>query len=113
MIEVLFGESEAGSMKAAKNKFEERTSDEVICLGFMLDIGNIKESPDSSYRKKLIYSMYSQNQWNEGENDEDTDEPKKAGDFYAEARAYSDQRWGLVVRKTNRSLYTAVCFLFI
>ena len=84
MIEVLFGESEAGSMKAAKNKLEEGISDDVICLGFILDIGNIKESPDSSYRKKLIYSMYSQNQWNEDENDEDTDEPKKAGDFYAE-----------------------------
>lgn len=70
MIEVLFGESEAGSMKVAKNKITdgkvngptsvwmagektplskpfsgwiEGTSEEVICLGFMLDIGNIRE----------------------------------------------------------------------
>ena len=50
MIEVLFGESEAASMKAAKNR-------EVICFGFMLDIGSIKESVDSQYRKSLIASM--------------------------------------------------------
>ena len=70
MIEVLFGESEAGSMKAAKNEITggkvndptsvwiagentspsksfsgwiEGTPEEVICLGFMLDIGNIRE----------------------------------------------------------------------
>lgn len=107
MIEVLFGESEAGSMKAAKNKFVtgtvngpvsvwvagkktpprksfagwvEGTPDEVICLGFMMDIGNIKEPIDSPYRKELIGSMYAQNQW---EQDEETiQELKNAGDAY-------------------------------
>lgn len=90
MIEILFGESEAASMKVAKNKivigtFNEPTSvfmaekkvssqkpftgwiegtvEEVICLGFMLDIGDIKKSVDSGYRKELIDSMYAQNQW--------------------------------------------------
>lgn len=90
MIEVLFGESEAASMKVAKNtivigksdgptsiwlagkkKLPEKpfegwipgTAEEVICLGFMLDIGDIKEELDSQYRKELIYSMYSQGQW--------------------------------------------------
>lgn len=90
MIEVLFGESEAGSMRAAKNKIVlgkvngpasvwmagkkmppdkpftgwiEGTSEEVICLGFMMDIGNIKEPMESSYRKELIYSMLEQEQW--------------------------------------------------
>lgn len=90
MIEVLFAESESGSMKAAKStilKWEtggptsvflagkkkppkrehtgwiEGTSEEVICLGFMLDIGNIQEEIDSLYRKKLIYDMYAQEQW--------------------------------------------------
>ncbi len=107
MIEVLFGESEAGSMKAAKNKFVagtvngpvsvwvagkktpprkpfagwiEGTPDEVICLGFMMDIGSIKEPMDSPYRKELIGSMYAQNQW---EQDEETiKELKNAGDAY-------------------------------
>lgn len=79
MIEVLFGESEAASMKAAKSKviightsgpasvwmagkktpperpfteWVEGTSEEVICLGFMLDIGNINlqgSSPAKGY----------------------------------------------------------------
>jgi len=90
MIEILFGDSEAGSMKAAKSsnttiiggmngptsyignppqldgkKIEWITgnSDEVICLAFMLDIGDIKESIDSQYRQDLILSMYTQNGW--------------------------------------------------
>lgn len=109
MIEVLFGESEAGSMRAAKSKtvigkadgptsvwmagkkklperehcgWIEGTSNEVICLGFMLDIGDINEAVDSVYRKKLIYSMYSQGQW---KTNEKTDaELSKAGDYYCE-----------------------------
>lgn len=95
MIEVLFGESEAGAMKAAKciaakytvssrtvngpdgptsvwtagkkkppKKGEPGwipgTAKEVVCLGFLLDIGDIKEAPDSQYRRDLIYSLYSQ-----------------------------------------------------
>ena len=107
MIEVLFGESEAGSMKAAKNKivigrtdgptsvwmagkkrpperpfagWVEGTADEVVCLGFMLDIGDIKEPVDSLYRKKLIYSMYAQNQWERDEAMEK--ELKQTADVY-------------------------------
>lgn len=86
MIEVLFGESEAASMKVAKNTvisikedgptsifiagkkqppshesfgWIEGTSADVICLGFQLDIGDIQEEPDSSYRKNLLSSLYS------------------------------------------------------
>ncbi len=108
MIEVLFGESEAASMKAAKSTvikgyvngatsvwmagkktpsektftgWVEGTSDEVVCLGFMLDIGNIKESVDSQYRKNLIYSMYAQNQY--GKNIEIDEELKLTGEIYA------------------------------
>ena len=89
MIEVLFGESEAGAMKVAKNTvitgkvdgptavwtvgkkrpperencgWIEGTAQEVICLGFLLDIGNIREDVSSSYRKQLICSMYAQEQ---------------------------------------------------
>lgn len=108
MIEVLFGESEAASMKAAKNitiigktdgptsvfiagkkKPPEResagwiqgTAEEVICLAFMLDIGDIKEEPDSRYRKELIYTMYSQEQW--GKDPEMDAELRNAAEFYA------------------------------
>ncbi len=107
MIEVLFGESEAGSMKAAKNKivigrvdgptsvwmagkkrpperpfagWVEGTSEEVVCLGFMLDIGDIKEPVDSLYRKNLIYSMYVQDQWEQDEAMEE--ELKQTADIY-------------------------------
>lgn len=113
MIEVLFGESEAGSMKAAKNRtvtgpvngllngpvselgagrklplrkcftgWIEGTSEEVICLGFMMDMGDIKEPIDSTYRRELIYSMYAQNQWEQ--DDEADEELKHTGDVYIE-----------------------------
>lgn len=89
MIEVLFAESESASMKVAKSTiikvktdgptsvwlagkkkppkrehmgWIEGTSEEVICLGFMLDIGNIQEETDSQYREKLIYDMHAQEQ---------------------------------------------------
>lgn len=107
MIEVLFGESEAAAMKAAKNKIVigtvngptsvwmagkkappkkpfgnwiEGTPAEVVCLGFMMDIGDIREPAESPYRRELIYSMYTQNQW---EQDEETKrELKSACDHY-------------------------------
>lgn len=65
MIEVLFGESESASMKVAKNTIIKGKTDEVICLGFMLDIGDIQEDIGSPYRRKLIYDMYHQQQWEE------------------------------------------------
>jgi len=90
MIEVLFGESEASSMKVAKNykkpeyndsaiawfgdkpskgefgkMFERKAiggiSSEVICLPFMLDIGDIDVSIVGEYRRKLILDMYTIN----------------------------------------------------
>lgn len=107
MIEVLFGESEAGSMKAAKNKiismvfdgptayfcagrkkppqkergeWIEGTSDEVICLGFMLDIGELNQDICGEYRKNLIYSMLNQGQW---DSDSEIDkEFREAGNVY-------------------------------
>lgn len=45
----------------------EGTPVEVICLGFLMDIGDIKEPMESSYRKELIYSMCAQNQWEQDE----------------------------------------------
>ncbi len=90
MIEVLFGESEAASMKEAKKKHflldgdDEQNviggMEDVICLGFLLDIGDIRETTDSTYRKNLIYSMYAQNQWQE--NDEFDKELRELGSVY-------------------------------
>lgn len=107
MIEVLFGESEAGAMRVAKSnniqdinkgptsiigkerymskqkiKWISGKSEEVICLGFLLDIGNIKESVDSPYRKNLIFSMFYQEQW--GNDAEMAEELKQTGNFYVE-----------------------------
>lgn len=94
MIEVLFGESEAASMRAAKSTvitgkvdgptavwaagkkkpperencgWIEGTAEEVICLGFLLDVGDIREDISSEYRRHLIYSMYAQQQWGKEE----------------------------------------------
>lgn len=71
MIEVLFAESEAASMKAGKKKslkrehtgWMEGTPEEVICLGFLLDIGDIREKVDSAYRKTLLHDLYTQEAW--------------------------------------------------
>ena len=76
MVEVLFGESEAGAMKAAKTDVFSK----IVCLAFMLDIGNIKEPVDSEYRKDLIFSMLNRHPWG---SDPDIDaELKEAGRFY-------------------------------
>ena len=94
MIEVMFGESEGGAMKMAKNyqkpdidnmavswfgkkpskeelekMFEGKAvggnSSEVICIPFMLDIGDISTPIESEYRKKLIMDMYTINGMND------------------------------------------------
>ena len=109
MIEILFSESEASAMRAAKNKvvigtvsgpvsvwmagkktppekpfggWIEGTSAEVICLGFMMDIGNIREPMESAYRGELICSMYAQDQWAQDEGIKSA--LKEAGSFYAD-----------------------------
>lgn len=81
MVEVLFGESGAASMKIAIEKgVISGSSEKVICLALMLDIGDIKEKIDSSYRHNLIFDMYTKNGYN---NDGDTlQELKKAGKHY-------------------------------
>lgn len=56
----------AGKKKPPKREHSgwiEGTAEEVICLGFLLDIGDIRETIDSQYRKDLIYSLYAQEQW--------------------------------------------------
>lgn len=108
MIEVLFGEREAAAVKAAKNititgyvngptsvwmigkkappqsgtgGWINGTTEQVICLDFMLDIGDIREPADSRYRKKIVDTMYSENQYPKGAQ---TDRARKqAGEFYS------------------------------
>ena len=87
MIEVLFAESEAASMKVAKSTviysktdgptsvfiagkkkppekkhsgWIEGTRDGVVCLCYMLDIGDIQKDFESQYRKELIFSLLNQ-----------------------------------------------------
>lgn len=125
MIEVLFGESEAASMKAAKStvvlsktdgptaiwtagkkkpprkekgQWIQGTDDEVICLGFMMDIGDIQEKSDSEYRKNLIYSLYAQEQW--GKNEDIDRELRAVGDIYCSelARLRNDLENGEPIR---------------
>lgn len=90
MIEVLFGESEAGAMEAAKHqgsrkgKQLEGTADEVICLALMLDMGDLSEDVCSAYRKEFIYAMYDQGQW--GKDPEAAQELKEAGAVYCRER---------------------------
>ena len=79
MIEIMFGESEAGSMKMAK-RCKDDNDEEVICLGFLLDIGDIRKPVDSIYRKELIYSMYAQEQW--GRDEEMDRELRETGNMY-------------------------------
>ena len=83
MVDVLFGESEAGTMRDIKLKHRRQSGgrDEVLCLGFMLDAGDIKESVNSQYRKDLICSMYVQDQW--GGDKELNEECQKLGDVYS------------------------------
>ncbi len=109
MIEVLFGDSEAASMKAAKNTvvtgkvngptsvwtagkktppekpftftgWVEGTAEEVVCLGFNLDIGDIKKTVDSQYRKELIFSLFVRYEY--GRFAETEEELKQVADVY-------------------------------
>lgn len=53
----------AGKKKPPKKQFSgwiPGTAEEVVCLGFMLDIGDIRETADSQCRVEQIYSLYSQ-----------------------------------------------------
>lgn len=80
MVEVLFGESEAGAMKIAARKYHKKLGEDVICLGFLLDIGDIQEAVDSAYRQNLIFSLYNQEQW--GKDCEMEARLQKAGEAY-------------------------------
>lgn len=80
MIEVLFGDSEAGAMKAALHSGKLGT--DAVCLGFELDVGNIKEPVTGEYRAKLLYNLLYQRQW--GADIEMKKELRQLGNVYSE-----------------------------
>lgn len=79
MIEVLFGDSDAGSMRAALQSG--KLGSDAVCLGFALDIGDIKKPVTSKYRAKLLYSLLYQEQW--GADPEAKRELKRLGSVYS------------------------------
>jgi len=80
MVEILFGESEAGAMKIALRR-EKSLGSDVICLPLMLDIGDISQPVLSKYRRDLLYKMLYREQW--GADDEMKTELKTLGDRYS------------------------------
>ncbi len=80
MIEVLFGESEAGAMKLALQSG--KLGKDAVCLGFHLDVGDIKKPVAGDYRAKLLYNLLYQKQW--GADIEMKRELKQLGSVYSE-----------------------------
>ena len=83
MIEVVFGESEAGAIKAAIQS--EKAEHDVICLGFALDIGDIQKPITGEYRSKLLCDLLYQKQW--GSDRKMKAELKTLGKTYSEELA--------------------------
>lgn len=61
MIEVLFGDSEAGAMKIALQSG--KLGSDAVCLGFALDIGDIQKPVTGEYRAKLLCDLLYAEQW--------------------------------------------------
>ncbi|MBD5128876.1 MAG: DUF1835 domain-containing protein [Ruminococcaceae bacterium] len=80
MIEIVFGESEAGAMKIALRR-ERGLGNDVVCLPLMLDIGDISQPVLSKYRRDLLYRMLYQEQW--GADEEMKAEMKALGTAYS------------------------------
>lgn len=79
MIEVLFGESEAGAMKIALKR-EKALGSDVVYLPLGLDIGDISQPVLGKYRRDLLYKMLYGEQW--GADEEMKRELKRLGDAY-------------------------------
>lgn len=61
MINVFFSETGAGIMKLNQSKGRIDPDDEILCLGFMLEQGDITQDVTSDYRSDYILDMYTQN----------------------------------------------------
>lgn len=78
MIEVLFGDSEAGAMKMALKSG--KLGSDAVCLGFALDIGDIKKPVTGEYRARLLCDLLYAEQW--GADVEMKEELERLGSVY-------------------------------
>lgn len=78
MIEVLFGDSEAGAMKVALRSG--KLGKDAVCLAFELDIGDIQKPVTSEYRARLLCDLLYAEQW--GEDFEMKNELERLGSVY-------------------------------
>lgn len=80
MIEVLFGESEAGAMKIALHR-EKGLGSDVVYLPLLLDIGDISQPVLSKSRRDLLYKMLYREHW--GADEKMKSELKALGNAYS------------------------------
>lgn len=78
MIEVLFGDSEAGAMKVALQSG--KLGSDAVCLGFALDIGDIQKPVTGEYRARLLCDLLYAEQW--GADIEMRNELERLGSVY-------------------------------
>lgn len=57
MLEVIFSDSAKGSLKIAKS-YNRENSNDVVSIGFLLDIGDVTNDIDSEQRKKEFLRLY-------------------------------------------------------
>lgn len=109
MIEVLFGDSEAGAMKMALKSG--KLGSDVICLGFALDIGDIQKPVLGSYREKLLCDLLYQEQW--GIDSEMKDDLSRLGSYYQRelARLFGYLESGEPIRIWYSSAPYSICGL--
>ena len=68
MIHVFFSELAAGVMRFQQRAGKICVEDEILCLGFMFDQGDIQQRYDSEYRSSYLMHLFKQNGWNDEEN---------------------------------------------
>lgn len=107
MIEVLFGDSEAGAMKAALRSG--KLGSDAVCLGFALDIGDIRKPVTGEYRAKLLCNLLYQEQW--GADIEMKNELERLGSVYRSelARLLKHVKSGESVRMWTSKCSYSMC----
>lgn len=70
MIEILFGESEAGSMKIAKSIQKRGSASQVVELSFDLDVGDISGELCGEAREAQCLKKFSAGKWRDADTDE-------------------------------------------
>lgn len=79
MINVFFTETGAGIMQLNQEQGRIPADDEILCLAYMLDQGDIQQPADSDYREEYIYNMLMQNS-----------EPEAAEEIREAIQSYTD-----------------------